>query len=74
MITLHVQQVFEDVSVFKLATVLNMVRLYMQGLHRVPNMSDYGFISLEFIFYVFTFIYFFRSIKIMLKVLKTFYY
>ena len=35
-----------------------MVPLYMQGLHRVPNMSDYGFISLEFIFCFYIYIFF----------------
>ena len=34
LIILHVRQAFE------VTNLLNMARLYMQGLYRVPNMSD----------------------------------
>ena len=47
MIILKVRQAFEDASGSKLVRVLNMARLYMQGLGRVPNMSDYGYIRLN---------------------------
>ena len=47
MIILHVQQNFEDASGSKKARVLNMARLYMQGLRRVPNVFDYGSICLN---------------------------
>ena len=43
----HVQKAFEDTSGSKQARVLNMARLYMQGLRRVPNMSDYGSVCLN---------------------------
>ena len=33
---------FEDASGSKFARVLNMARLYKEGLHRVLNMSEYG--------------------------------
>ena len=33
---------FEDASCSKCARILAIARLYMQGLRRVPNMSDYG--------------------------------
>ena len=39
---LHIQQDLEGVSGSKQASVLNITRLYMQGLLRVPNMSGYG--------------------------------
>ena len=42
MIILHVRQAFEDTSGSKYARVLNMARLHMQGLRRVPNISHYG--------------------------------
>ena len=38
---------FKDASGSKNIRVLNMTRLYMQGLRRVPNMSDYGSIRLS---------------------------
>ena len=41
-IILHVRQVFEDASGSKEARVLNIARLYMQGLHRVLNMPEYA--------------------------------
>ena len=47
MIILHVQKAFEDVSSSKRVRVLNMARLHMLGLRRVPNMSDYGSIHLN---------------------------
>ena len=47
MIILHVQRDFEDASGSKKARVLNMERLYMQGLCRVPNIFDYGSIYLN---------------------------
>ena len=40
-IILHVWQVFEDVPGSKCAKVVNMARMYMQGLHRFPNISEY---------------------------------
>ena len=43
MIILHLQQTFEDASGSKCDRVLNMARLYMQGLRRVPNiMAPYS--------------------------------
>ena len=47
MIILHVQQDFEDASGSKGTRVLNMARLCMQGLDRVPNLSDYVSIFLN---------------------------
>ena len=38
---LHVCPVFEDASGYKCAGFLNMARLHMQRLHRVPNMPEY---------------------------------
>ena len=38
---------FEDALGSKYVRVLNMVQLYMQGLHRVPNMSEYGSVWLN---------------------------
>ena len=40
MIILHVQQDLEDVLGSIKARVLNLTQLYMQGLSRMPNMSD----------------------------------
>ena len=42
MVILHVRLAFEDASGSTCARVLNMARVYMQGLRRVPNMSGYG--------------------------------
>ena len=47
MMILHVRQDFKDAWGSKQARVLNMARLYMQGLRRVPNLSDYGSIRLS---------------------------
>ena len=44
---LHIQQDLEGAWVSKQARVLNITRLYMQGLLRVPNMSGYGSIPLS---------------------------
>ena len=44
---LNVRQAFEDTSDSKLARVLNIGRLYMQGLRRFLNMSDYGSTRLD---------------------------
>ena len=41
MIVLHRWQVFEEISASKKASILNVARLYMQGLRRIPNMSGY---------------------------------
>ena len=41
-IILYVRQTFEDALVSKYATVMNMAWLYMQGLYRVVNMSEYS--------------------------------
>ena len=38
---------FEDASSSKQARILNMAQWYMQGLRRVPNMSDYGSVRLN---------------------------
>ena len=47
LIILHVPQAFEDYTGSKCARVLNMARFYMQGLHRVLNMSEYGSINIS---------------------------
>ena len=39
---LDVRQDFEDASGSKQTRVLHMAGLYIQGLHRVPNIFDYG--------------------------------
>ena len=39
---LHVREDFEDATGSKWAAVLNVGRLYMQGLYRVLNMAEYG--------------------------------
>ena len=36
------RQDFEDVSSSKYARILNVTRLYMQGLHSVLNIPEYG--------------------------------
>ena len=46
MIIWHGWQAFVDALGSKSARVLNMARLYMQGLRRVPNMSVHGSIPL----------------------------
>ena len=40
-------QAFEDALGCKCAWVLNMTGVYMQGLHGVRNMSEYGSICLD---------------------------
>ena len=47
LIILHVREDFEDASGSKWAAVLNMGRLFMQGLYRVLNMSEYGLTCLN---------------------------
>ena len=42
LVTLHIRQAFEDASGSTCVRVLNMARLYMQGLHRVLIKSEYG--------------------------------
>ena len=44
---LNFQQDLENALGSKWAKVLNIARLYIQGLRRVPNMSDYGSIRLK---------------------------
>ena len=46
LIILRVRQAFEDVWGSKCTRVLNMARLYMQGLHRVLTVNEYGSICL----------------------------
>ena len=47
LIILHIQQAFEDASGCKYAKVLNMTRLYIQGLHKVLNMCENSTICLN---------------------------
>ena len=47
MIILNFRQAFGDALGSKEVRVLNVSRLYMQGLLRVPNMSDCGSIRLN---------------------------
>ena len=47
MIILDAGQNFEDASGSKKVRVLNMARLYMLGLRKVPNVFDYGSICLN---------------------------
>ena len=47
LIILHIRQAFEDASCCKYARVLNMTRLYIQGLHKVLNMSKNSTICLN---------------------------
>ena len=47
MIILHVWQDFKDALGSKNVRVLYMAELYMQGLHRVLNISDYLSIRLN---------------------------
>ena len=42
LIILRVPQAFEDAWGSKCARVLNMMRLYMQGLHRILNITEYA--------------------------------
>ena len=42
---LRVPQVFEDAWGSKCPSVLNMIRLYMQGLHRILNITEYASMS-----------------------------
>ena len=44
---LNFQQDLENALGSKWAKVLNIARLYIQGLRRIPNMSDYGSIRLK---------------------------
>ena len=43
----RVRQTFKVASGSKCVRVLNMAQLYMQGLYRALNMSDYGKIRLS---------------------------
>ena len=47
LIILNVRQAFEDALSSEYARVRNIARLYMQGLHRVRKMSEYGSIYLN---------------------------
>ena len=47
LVTIHVHQALEDASGFKYARVHNIAQLYMQGLPRVLNLSDYDSICLR---------------------------
>ena len=47
MIILYVKQDFEDASGSKKSRILNMARLYVQGLRRVSIIFDYGSIWLN---------------------------
>ena len=47
MIIVHVRQAFKDTSGSKSGRVLNVTRLYVQELRRVPDMFEYGFIGLK---------------------------
>ena len=47
LIILNVRQAFEDVLGSKCVRILNMARFYMQGLCRVPNISEYGSVCLN---------------------------
>ena len=47
MIIIYVLNTFDDVSSSEKARVLNMAQLYIRGIRRVLNMSDYGSIGLR---------------------------